>query len=489
MNATVCLDAENCHIRKIHADEYTPIMVLNATGAIGVLESVSAEFGRSRYSIVLVSEYARLVQQEGAVSFVKDGTSSPCEAGADFLQLLKSFADQHAAHDIPNSIGIPFPAGGIGYLSFDYAKYCDAFRFAPQGNALAQPEALFVLPRVFIVFDHVQEMLYVAALSYRGAGRSPGASGARADKPLAQYVEETLGNIARTKDAHQKNKTDDAEPAAGALVANPQDKEQYMAMVSRIQERIVDGYLLQAVPSRRVAVKSALSPLAAYRLLRQHNPSPYLFYLNFGDHSLLGSSPESHVKSMRGDVVVTPIAGTRRRGQSAAEDKALAEELAADPKERAEHLMLVDLARNDISRVCTPESVAVKKSFEIKYFARVMHIVSEVAGKLAPGKNGLDALRMTFPAGTVSGAPKIQAVYEISLIEKERRGFYAGVVGYVEPGGDLDTCITLRSMLYKDGVFYAQVGAGVVFDSRPEREFEETQEKISALLRAMGVSS
>ncbi len=477
-NETVCLNTPSCYILKVRADECTPITLLYSTNAIGVLESVNADSGRSRYSIVLVEEAARLVQRDGVIALQQgEAQEKHYEGKETFLQILKAFADQHAQHDISNALGIPFPAGGIGYLSFEYAQYCDAFRFAEQKNSLKQPEALFILPRVFIVFDHVEEMLYLVALHYEHALLQ---DEGRSTKPLATLVDEVKKAIAlRESSGYEDGKNE--------IVPNPQDKARYCNAVEKLRERIIDGYIFQAVPSRRVTVRSTLSALEAYRLLRHHNPSPYLFYLNFGDHSLIGSSPESHVKSVRGKVIVTPIAGTRRRGSGIAEDLALADELINDEKERAEHLMLVDLARNDISRVCIPESVEVKHFFGVKYFARVMHIVSEVNGDLRADKSGIDALAMTFPAGTVSGAPKIQAVYEISQLEEERRGFYAGVVGYVAPGGDVDTCITLRSMLHKDGNFYLQAGGGIVFDSEPEREFEETQEKISALVRALGV--
>ncbi len=477
-NQTICVNDSQCYILKVRADECTPITLLYSTGAIGVFESVNAHSGRSRYSIILVQEAFRLVQRDSAI-FVTQAQSQEVQyqGNETFLQLLQAFADQHAKHDVSNTLGIPFPSGGMGYLSFEYAKYCDAFRFADQKNSLTQPEALFILPSVFIVFDHVEEMLYFVALRYKHALLQEDEKNAR---PLAALVDEV-------RQATVKRVNNEYEDGKSEIIGGSENKQRYCDAVSKLRKRITDGYIFQAVPSRRVAVKSTLSALEAYRLLRHHNPAPYLFYLNFGDHSLIGSSPESHVKSVRGKVIVTPIAGTRRRGGGMAEDLRLADDLINDEKERAEHLMLVDLARNDISRVCIPESVEVTQFFRVKYFARVMHIVSEVCGTLCSDKSGIDALAMTFPAGTVSGAPKIQAVYEISKLERECRGFYAGVVGYIAPGGDVDTCITLRSMLHKDDCFYLQVGGGIVFDSSPEREFEETQEKVSALVRALGV--
>ncbi|MFW5737850.1 MAG: anthranilate synthase component I family protein, partial [Spirochaetota bacterium] len=265
------------------------------------------------------------------------------------------------------------------------------------------------------------------------------------------------------------------------------DRQTYLDGVAEIRDEIVKGNLLQAVLSRRVELDTKLPAVEAYRRLRTSNPSPYLFYLNFGAYELFGSSPEVHVKLKDGRVKIRPIAGTRRRGADRYEDKKLEEELLADEKERAEHLMLVDLARNDIGRVCTPGSVEVTESMVIERYSHVMHIVSQVEGDLADGKTGADLIRATFPAGTVSGAPKIRAIEVLDRIEPVSRRFYAGLVGYLEPGGSLDTCITLRSGYKRGDRMVLQAGAGIVYDSTPEREYEETQEKLAALARAAGV--
>jgi anthranilate synthase component 1 len=217
------------------------------------------------------------------------------------------------------------------------------------------------------------------------------------------------------------------------------------------------------------------------------NPSPYLFYLDFGPYQLFGSSPEVHVKVKDEQVKIRPIAGTRKRGGSREEDRALEAELRGDAKERAEHLMLVDLARNDIGRVCAPGTVEVTDYMSVERYSHVMHLVSEARGTLEPGKTGVDAIRATFPAGTVSGAPKIRAIETIDSLEPVRRGFYAGLVGYVEPGGSLDTCITIRSALKKDDLLVMQAGAGIVYDSVPERELAETEQKLAAMRAAAGI--
>ena len=254
-----------------------------------------------------------------------------------------------------------------------------------------------------------------------------------------------------------------------------------------MKEEIVKGNLLQGVLSRRVQVRTDMPAIEAYRSLRTLNPSPYMFYLDFEDFQLFGASPEVHVKARDGRATIRPLAGTRRRGASPQQDAALEKELLADEKERAEHLMLVDLARNDLGRVCAPGSVQVTELMEVERYSHVMHIVSNVEGRLAEGKTGIDALRATFPAGTVSGAPKIRAIEVIDALEPEMRGFYAGVVAHVESDGSLDSCITIRSGLKKGDLLTLQAGAGIVYDSVPEREFEETEAKLGALARAVGM--
>ena len=229
--------------------------------------------------------------------------------------------------------------------------------------------------------------------------------------------------------------------------------------------------------------------IEAYRALRTGNPSPYMFYLDFGEFQLFGASPEVHVKVRDGTAAIRPLAGTRRRGADAAEDARREQELLSDPKERAEHLMLVDLARNDLGRVCAPGTVTVTQLMEVERYSHVMHIVSHVEGTLAPGRTGLDALRATFPAGTVSGAPKIRAIEVIDSLEPVRRGFYAGVVAHVESDGSLDSCISIRCALKQGDIVTLQAGAGVVYDSVPEKEFEETEAKLGALARALGMET
>ena len=261
-------------------------------------------------------------------------------------------------------------------------------------------------------------------------------------------------------------------------------REQYHEMVERAKEYIRAGDIFQVVPSQRFDFEFRLPPFSLYRALRRLNPSPFLFFLDLGDYALVGSSPEILVRLRDDTVTVRPIAGTRRRGVDKAEDEALAQDLMADPKELAEHLMLLDLGRNDVGRVTQIGTVRVTEKMKVEYYSHVMHIVSNVEGKIRPNCDALDALMAGFPAGTVSGAPKVRAMEIIDELEPERRGFYAGAVGYFAADGTMDTCIALRTALVKDGRMYVQAGGGVVADSDPEAEYQESCNKARALIRA-----
>ena len=262
-------------------------------------------------------------------------------------------------------------------------------------------------------------------------------------------------------------------------------REQFHTMVDRAKEYILAGDAFQVVVSQRFEIPFTLPPFALYRALRRLNPSPFLFFLNFDDFSIIGSSPEILVRLRDDTVTIRPLAGTRRRGKDATEDAALAEELLSDPKERAEHLMLLDLGRNDVGRVCQVGTVNVDEQFAIEYYSHVMHIVSNVTGTIRDDYDALSALIAGFPAGTVSGAPKVRAMEIIDELEPERRGAYAGCIGYFGAGGDMDTAIALRTSVVKDGKVYVQAGGGVVADSDPEFEYQESWNKARALMRAV----
>ncbi|MFW6261106.1 MAG: anthranilate synthase component I [Spirochaetota bacterium] len=457
-------------IKILPGERFTPYGLARKLDALAILESSSFHKGRERYSLLVVREAFRLEQVGREIGLWTGSKRRTVRSDAkDILDVLVYFANQHT---LPHQ-DFPFPAGGIGFLSYEFAAYCDTIRIAQKADELSLPDAGFLFGHVFVVFDHYTDLIYLIGLNYD-----------EHEIDLEQAIAETESRITDL----DFNYLQSDETRYEATVKNPgADREAYEAGVAEIRDEIVKGNLLQAVLSRRVELETKLPAVEAYRRLRTANPSPYLFYLNFGAYELFGSSPEVHVKLKDDKVSIRPIAGTRRRGADRYEDRKLEEELLADEKERAEHLMLVDLARNDIGRVCVPGSVEVTESFVVERYSHVMHIVSQVEGKLAEGKTGADLVRATFPAGTVSGAPKIRAIEVLDRIEPVSRRFYAGLVGYMEPGGSLDTCITIRSAYKRGDTLVLQAGAGVVYDSKPEREYEETREKLAALARAAGV--
>lgn len=464
---------ESIKIRKIPGDKFTPFALAKKMDARVILESSSLSKGQSRYSVLLVEEAFRIIQEgSGDLTIQKDGGWKRLESNPnkDILHFIEEIANEHK-DIVPQDF--PVPAGGIGYLSFEFARYCDAMIFPERVDPLALPEAIFIFGHIFLIFDHYTDEIIMLGLNYKEHSID-------LEKKLDQF-EEKIFDYNFNYMLQNKVKT------AGKFLDIDKGEDQYKGFVSKVKEEIKAGYLLQCVPSRRVEVKSDMPAIEAYRNLRTTNPSPYLFYLDFGDFQLFGSSPEVHVKIHENRVILRPIAGTRRRGKTAGEDLHLEEELLNDEKERAEHTMLVDLGRNDLGRVCQKGTVEVTANMEIERYSKVMHIVSQVEGDLNKGVCAGDVIRATFPAGTVSGAPKIQAVNTIAAMESFPRGFYAGLVGYLEPNGQLDTCITIRSAVKKGNKFYLQAGGGVVADSTPERELEETKEKIGATAAALGL--
>ena len=326
------------------------------------------------------------------------------------------------------------------------------------------------------MFDNVRDELTLAAPVYPQPGVSGPAAWATAQATLAEATA-----------ALQRPLPHAAPPVALPSPPEPQSnmsRDAFLAIVARMKEYIAAGDAFQVVPSQRFSIPFALPPFALYRSLRRVNPAPFLFFLDFGSFCVVGSSPEVLVRLRDGIVTIRPLAGTRPRGATRAEDERLAQELLADPKERAEHLMLLDLGRNDVGRVAETGSVRVTEQFAIERFSHVMHISSTVQGRLRPGLDALDALIAGFPAGTLTGAPKIRAMEIIEELEPTRRGLYAGCIGYFAANGTMDTCIGLRTAVVKDGTMHVQAGGGVVADSTPEGEYEETLQKSRALFRA-----
>ncbi|HTO21810.1 MAG TPA: chorismate-binding protein [Spirochaetia bacterium] len=465
-------------MRKINGERFTPLSLAKKLGAVALLESASFQRGRERFSFLILKEAFRVFQKGDELFMKRDGSTlamkgrprgTPASAPGDILDVLAHFARQHEGISQP----FPLPTGGIGFLSYEYSRRFDTMRMQDRPDPLGLPDAMFLLGNLFLVFDHYTDTITLVGLNYR-----------EKEIDLERALDEAESRI---NDLDFNFMAPVKKDWTVERLPREDDRAGYLRGVERVKEEIVKGNLLQGVLSRRLQVRTDMPAIEAYRALRSGNPSPYMFYLDFGDFQLFGASPEVHVKARDGVAAIRPLAGTRRRGATPAEDAALEKELLADPKERAEHLMLVDLARNDLGRVCAPGTVQVTELMEVERYSHVMHIVSHVEGKLAEGRTGLDALRATFPAGTVSGAPKIRAVEIIDSLEPVRRGFYAGVVAHVEADGSLDSCISIRCAVRQGDLVTLQAGAGIVADSVPEKEYEETEAKLGALARALGM--
>ena len=443
-----------------------------------LLESVEGGEVRGRYSIiglepdVILRVNGRRAEinrapQRGGESFMAT-QAAPLEA------LRALIAESRIA--LPQALP-PMAAGVFGYLGYDMVRLMEDSLSAPAADPIAIPDAILLRPTLVIVFDAVEDTITVVTPVRPQAGVSAQAALARAVERLSAVVD------ALDRPLDKSTTAPDAGPPDVVPRSNTSAAE-FKRMVLRAKEYIAAGDIFQVVLSQRFETPFKLPPFSLYRALRRVNPSPYLFFLDFGDFAVAGSSPEILVKTEGGVVTIRPVAGTRRRGLTPHEDKALEEELLADPKERAEHLMLLDLGRNDVGRVAEIGTVKVTDQFFIERFSQVMHIVSNVEGRLRTDCDALAALAAGFPAGTVSGAPKVRAMQIIDELEKEKRSLYAGCVGYFSAGAEMDTCIVLRTALIKDGVMYVQAGAGIVADSDPEFEQQECINKAKALFRA-----
>ncbi|WP_029355876.1 anthranilate synthase component I [Bosea sp. 117] len=369
----------------------------------------------------------------------------------------------------------PMAAGVFGYLGYDMVRQMERLP-PPKPDVLGVPDAIFIRPTVMVVFDAVRNEMTVVTPVRPEAGVSAAVA--------QEQAQERIDRIVRALDAALPNTTAEDPFHAEIEPASNTPANDYRAMVARAKEYIRAGDIFQVVLSQRFEAPFKLPSFSLYRALRRVNPAPFLVYFNFGDFALVCSSPEILVRLRDGTVTIRPIAGTRKRGTTPHEDKALEEELLADPKELAEHLMLLDLGRNDVGRVSKIGSVEVTDSFFIERYSQVMHIVSNVEGELDPRCDALDALAAGFPAGTVSGAPKVRAMEIIDELERDKRGIYAGAIGYFGADGEMDTCIVLRTAVVKDGRMYVQAGAGIVYDSVPENEQQECINKARALFRA-----
>ncbi len=391
------------------------------------------------------------------------------------LESLRALmAESHI--ELPRSLP-PMAAGLFGYMGYDMVRLIETL---PDTNpdTLDIPGGLFLRPTIMAIFDNIEDKITVVTPVWP---KHMAASAAYAH--ACERLGDVLSHFRRVLLPIQHDRSATAESSPTVPVAN-MTREMFHSIVEKAKGYIFSGDIFQVVISQRLRIPFNLPPFALYRALRRLNPSPFLFFLNFCGYALVGSSPEILVRVRDGVVTIRPIAGTRPRGETTAADVALAVELLADPKERAEHLMLLDLGRNDVGRVAQVGSVRVTEKMVIERYSHVMHIVSNVEGLLVPEEDAMGALMAGFPAGTVSGAPKVRAMEIIEELEPERRSFYAGAIGYLSANGNMDTCITLRTALLKDGMMIIQAGGGVVADSDPESEYQESLNKARALLRA-----
>jgi anthranilate synthase component I len=426
------------------------------------------------------------VELEDPLKVIKTGPGhGPAE---DPLPILEAELSQYRVATIPGQPLPPLTGGVIGYVGYDCVRYFEPKTARPMKDVLKLPESFFMLYDTIVAFDHFFNVCKIITyLRVPSSSTSPGS--------LAEEYSKAVSTIEKTISTLQSSHT--PLPYQPPIALNQPSKSNigqtgYEAHVTRLKKHITRGDIIQAVPSHRMARPTTLHPFNIYRHLRTVNPSPYLFYIDCADFSIVGASPELLVKDEAGRIITHPIAGTVKRGQDPEQDEALAEELRNSIKDRAEHVMLVDLARNDINRVCDPLSTRVDRLMVVERFSHVQHLVSQVSGILRPEQTRWDAFRSIFPAGTVSGAPKVKAMELIAELEGEKRGVYAGAVGYfgfsrvsldghrVEDEGAMDTCIALRTMVVKDGIAYLQAGGGIVFDSVEEDEWEETMNKLRA---------
>ena len=467
--------------REVFADLDTPLSVylkLANQPYSYLFESVQGGEKWGRYSIIGLGCRTRIKVFGHEVRLERDDAIVEQQTVDDPLAWIEDYLDQFRVAEVDC---LPrFNGGLVGYFGYDTIRYIEP-RLAdnPNPDRHGTPDILLMLSEELVVFDNLASRLFI--IVYVDPAEADAYQ--RGQQRLDQLVERMM----------QPGLELPAQPAESSRVLE-QDfeseftREGYEAAVEKARQYIIDGDAMQVVLSQRLSIPFRAEPINLYRALRGLNPSPYMYFMDLGDHQVVGSSPEILVRLEQGKVTVRPIAGTRHRGASEEEDRALETELLADPKELAEHLMLIDLGRNDAGRVSEIGSVRLTEKMIVERYSHVMHIVSNVEGDLKPGLSAMDVLRATFPAGTVSGAPKIRAMEIIDELEPVKRGIYSGAVGYISWNGNMDTAIAIRTAVIKDGRLYIQAGAGIVYDSEPAKEWAETMNKGRAIFRAVALA-
>jgi anthranilate synthase component 1 len=450
---------------EVHADELTPIiMFYNLEGKNRcLLESALATKESGRYSFMAENPYLQVKSYGKDITIINED-GSITEKQGDVLDTVKDILDRGY---ISGNIKLPFCGGAIGYVGYDMIRQ---YEVLPDNNPdeINTPESYLLFYKTFICYDHYNHKLYVVY------------NVLQEDELLYEDIEKLLNLTYERLKKRKEIGSVKTNGSAANITSNLSEKE-YCDIVEKAKDYIKRGDIFQVVLSQRFSIDTQEKPFEVYRRLRSKNPSPYLFYIEFEDFQVVGSSPERLVSAIDGTVTTNPIAGTRPRGKNSEEDKFLAEELLADEKEKAEHVMLVDLGRNDTGRISEFGTVKVETFMEVELYSHVMHLVSKVTGKLKEGLSCYDALRVCLPAGTVSGAPKIRAMEIIDELENVRRGVYAGALGYFSYEGNMDVCIAIRTVLFKNNTAYLQAGAGIVYDSDPVKEYIETINKAKAL--------
>jgi anthranilate synthase component 1 len=472
--------------RRILADLETPLSAyrkIRGAGESFLFESVEGGEHVGRYSFVGCNPRAVIRQDGQHVQMFENGrVTETAMVGRDVkdgLEVVERVMKKYRAVATP---GLPrFTGGAIGFIGYEFIHDIEPVVPRPPQDELKTPVMYFLIADQLLTFDRAQQTITILVNAILDDAENPADAYENATSEIDRIV-----SLLEQPSEHQPLTLPDEVPPV-AFESN-QTKEKFFANVEASKKYIVGGDIIQVVGSQRFSAPVTASPVDIYRATRSINPSPYMFLLELDGFSLVGASPELHVRCEEGKVEIRPIAGTRKRGKTDAEDAALEKELLADPKERAEHVMLVDLARNDIGRVCDFGSVQVKDLMIVERYSHVMHIVSQVEGKLSAAKTPYDLMRATFPAGTLSGAPKIRAMQIISELEQTARGPYGGCVGYFSFNGNLDCCITIRTALVKDGKAYVQAGGGWVNDSTPENEFQETVNKSMSMRKAVALA-
>jgi anthranilate synthase component 1 len=467
--------------REIFADMDTPVSILsklNSKAHAFLLESVEGGEKWGRYTFLGSDPSVIFTVRGDDVVVQEKGEISRSRHNGEPMKYLKEILDRYRPVVVE---GLPrFFGGAVGFLSYDMVRY---FEKLPSENEddLHGDDAVFLVTDTLIIFDNVRHTIKIVACLFSEGGEDLRDSYEEAIKK----IEDIIGLI---QSPVVKKEIENPEVSNAPLISN-MTPDHYKAIVTKAREYIHAGDVIQVVLSQRFEKKNDLDPIDLYRALRYINPSPYLFYLKMEDLILIGSSPEVMVRLEEGTVELRPIAGTRKRGKNEQEDRRLADELLQDPKERAEHIMLVDLGRNDLGRIARIGSVQVTQLMVVERYSHVMHLVSNIKAQLAPEKDCFDVLKATFPAGTLSGAPKIRAMEIIDELEQNRRGPYGGAVGYFSYTGNMDLCITIRTMVVKDGKLSVQTGAGIVSDSEPEAEYEETVNKAEGMMQAIRLAA